>query len=366
MSKAKKTVYVGMSGGVDSSVSAALLKDAGYSVVGVFIKPWQPDFVPCTWRDERNDAQRVAAHLGIPFRTLDASEEYRRSVADIFIREYTAGRTPNPDVLCNQVIKFGVFLDWALQNGADMIATGHYARTIRENDINTLHAGIDTEKDQTYFLWTLTQHQLTHSLFPVGGMTKMKVREEARRFGLPVAEKKDSQGICFLGEISMKDLLSHHIRLEKGDVLNEQGEIIGTHDGALLYTIGERRGFTVAAKTPTSGPHFVVAKNIETNTITVSELSPHEPSANPLSVFIEHAHWIATVPQEGQQYSVRFRYRQPLMPCTIARDKKDPHRYVVTVPIGASGAVEGQSAVLYENDTCIGGGVITSEEVGRK
>src|SRR3972149_2581934 len=201
----KKMVFVGLSGGVDSSVTAALLKEQGYEVVGVFIKTWQPDFIECTWPEERRDAMRVAAHLDIPFLTFDLEKEYKKEVGDYMVSEYRAGRTPNPDVMCNKEIKFGAFLQKALAMGADFVATGHYAEISQIRNVFSLKKSPDPSKDQSYFLWTLTQEQLAHILFPIGHFKKTEVRKLAKKFALPVAEKKDSQGICFLGDIDLKD-----------------------------------------------------------------------------------------------------------------------------------------------------------------
>ena len=203
----KKTVFVGMSGGVDSSVSAALLKKQGFDVVGVFIKTWHPDFIKCNEEEERRDAMRVATHLNIPFLTFDFEDVYKKEVADYMISEYKAGRTPNPDVMCNKEVKFGAFLKKAISMGADFVATGHYA----ENRKNNLVKGKDPAKDQSYFIWTLKQKQLSKILFPVGNLNKTEVRKLAKKFKLPVAEKKDSQGICFLGAVDLKDFLKHYI-----------------------------------------------------------------------------------------------------------------------------------------------------------
>ncbi|MCB9809332.1 tRNA 2-thiouridine(34) synthase MnmA, partial [Candidatus Nomurabacteria bacterium] len=250
----KKTIFVGVSGGVDSSVAVALLKEQGHRIVGVFIRTWQPEWMECTWRDERRDAMRVCAHLDIPFLECDLTQEYKTGVADYMIGEYKAGRTPNPDVMCNKEVKFGGFLKWALERGADYVATGHYTRVVScklqgENKGGyALLRGVDESKDQSYFLWTLTQDQLQHILFPIGNMPKSKTRTLAKKYHLPTATKKDSQGICFIGEISMKEFLSHYIDQQLGDVLNAQGEVIGYHSGALFFTLGERHGFTITHK----------------------------------------------------------------------------------------------------------------------
>src|SRR3989338_2608787 len=259
-------VIAGLSGGVDSAVSAALLKRAGTEVVGAFIKTWTPEWLDrsCEWKSERRDAMRVAAHLDIPFVTIDLEKEYKESVVDYMISEYKLGRTPNPDVMCNKEIKFGAFLRKALELGADYIATGHYAqieylyiensllapRSIGEvgKIVNCkLKIGVDPNKDQSYFLWTLTQEQLSKTIFPVGHLYKNEVRGLAKKFKLPVANKKDSQGICFLGHIDMKDFLSHYIKVECGNVLNLQGAKIGEHDGAVFYTLGQSWSHSVLA-----------------------------------------------------------------------------------------------------------------------
>jgi len=266
----KKKVFVGLSGGVDSSTSAAILKKDGYDVTGVFIKVWQPDFLPCSWREDRLDAMRVAAHLDIPFITMDLEKEYKQEVVDYMVHEYKEGRTPNPDVMCNKYIKFGAFFDKAMEMGADYVATGHYARVKKDGDVVRLLAGADENKDQSYFLWTLTQKQLKKTLFPIGEYVKPEVRKIAEKFGLSTAKKKDSQGLCFIGKLDMKDFLKEFIPEKKGDVLNGKGEVVGEHDGAYFYTLGQRHGFTVTVKGVDDTPYFIIYKDIEANTITVS------------------------------------------------------------------------------------------------
>ncbi|MCE9517675.1 tRNA 2-thiouridine(34) synthase MnmA, partial [Candidatus Nomurabacteria bacterium] len=274
--KINKTVFVGVSGGVDSSVSAALLKDQGYNVVGVFIRTWQPDFIECTWRDERRDAMRVCAHLGIPFLECDAEDAYKKGVADYMIEEYKKGHTPNPDVMCNREVKFGVFWDFAKKHGADFIATGHYAQISRKQkvvsskEILELEKGEDESKDQSYFLWTLTQDDLAHTLFPIGHLQKTEVRKLAEKYKLPTATKKDSQGVCFLGPLDMKDFLKHYIPEQKGDVVDENGKVIGYHDGAVFFTLGERHGFTITEHSTNGQSLYIVDKDIDKNTICVS------------------------------------------------------------------------------------------------
>ena len=352
----KKKVFVGMSGGVDSSVSALLLKQAGYEVTGVFIKVWQADFLPCTWRDERRDAMRVAAHLGIPFITLDLEREYKEEVVDYMIREYREGRVPNPDVMCNKYVKFGAFYTYARAHGADFIATGHYATTKQVDGHTYLAKSEDEEKDQTYFLWTLNEEILEHTFFPVGGMTKNDVREIATKYGLPNAEKKDSQGLCFIGKVDMRDFLKHYLNTTQGEVLDEAGNIIGTHEGAMLYTIGQRHGFTIENTKQDTKPYYVVSKHIEHNTITVSE-TPHandEFIATGFSTNTLHA----VHPQaytNNSEIDIRIRYRGELHPGTIAASGTGGEvKFTTPTPQ----VTIGQSAVFYKNDLVLGGAVI--------
>ncbi len=349
-----KKVYIGMSGGVDSSVSAALLKKEGYDVTGVFIKVWQPDWINCTWKEDRLDAMRVAAQLGIPFVTLDLEREYKEEVVDYMIREYKLGRTPNPDVMCNRFVKFGGFWSWAMKQGADFVATGHYAQ-VQKNDkgLYELIAGNDSNKDQSYFLWTLTQEQLSKTLFPVGNIEKPEVRELARKFNLPTAEKKDSQGLCFIGKIDVKEFLSHYIDLKKGNVLNEKGEIIGEHDGAFFYTVGERHGFTITKKSPNDKPHYVISKDIDANTITVSckLVDGSFPNAQ-TEVSLREINWNQGKIPKGNNLYVRSRYREPLQKIVKINEK------FVNFENPQSTLSPGQSLVVYDGDICLGGGII--------
>lgn len=328
-SKGKK-VFVGLSGGVDSAVSAALLKEQGYEVTGVFIKVWQPDFLTCTWREERRDAMRVAARLNIPFLFFDFSHEYKRGVADYMIDEYRKGRTPNPDVMCNREIKFGAFWQKAKELGADYIATGHY---------------LSGKNDQTYFLWMLTQEDFDHTLFPVGHMEKVEVRGLARKYDLPTADKKDSQGLCFLGDVDMKEFLSHFVSSEPGNVLNTAGVVIGRHDGAIHYTLGERHGFEIFKKTTHARPMFVVSKDMGRNTITVAE---KVESYLPNQVRIEKANWLAK--PDGKRVLAQIRYKGDKIPVQIANS-------TIKFEV-AEAAAPGQSIVFYEGEKCIGGAII--------
>lgn len=351
MNSTKETVFVGLSGGVDSSVSAQRLLRNGYTVVGIFIKTWQPDFLTCNWEAERLDAMRVAAHLNIPFLTFDAESTYRDEVAEYMITEYRKGRTPNPDVMCNQHVKFGAFLRYALQHGAEKVATGHYAQVKETEGRFHLYRGADTNKDQSYFLWTLTQEQLSRIIFPVGNALKATVRKEAEEGNLPTFAKHDSQGVCFLGEIDMREFLSHYVVTTEGDVLDTHGRVIGSHEGAVFYTIGQRHGFTINPKVTETTPHYVVAKDVEKNTITVSV---EQQIATGRNVILRKVNTItASLPDTCE---AQFRYRQKPFRVTL---KKQEDCISLTIP---DDIVElpslGQSCVLYEGDMCLGGGII--------
>jgi tRNA-uridine 2-sulfurtransferase len=358
----KKKVHVGLSGGVDSAVSAALLVRAGYDVTGVFIKVWQPDWIECSWREDRRDAMRVAAHLGIPFVTLDLEKEYKKGVIDYMIAEYRAGRTPNPDVMCNREVKFGGFLQWAKRQGVDYIATGHYAQVKSEivylknkNVQFSLHKGEDSNKDQSYFLWTLNQADLEHVLFPVGDISKPEVRKLATKFKLPNAAKKDSQGLCFIGKVDVKEFLKHYITTTQGDVINESGDVIGTHPGVLLFTIGERHGFTIIDKTPNDAPYFVVSKDIQKNILVVSNMVDIS-HATSNTIRISTCNWINDIPQHGTTVQGRGRYRQELYDLQILETTET----TATVHFESTpdNLTPGQSLVMYDGGVCIGGGII--------
>lgn len=341
------TVFVGLSGGVDSSVAAYLLQKEGYDVVGVFIKTWYPEWLSCTWREERRSAMRVAAVLEIPFLTVDFAEAYKKEVADYFIKEYEKGRTPNPDVMCNRAVKFGAFYEWARAQGADYVATGHYAK--KEDGL--LKIPSDTVKDQTYFLWTISPEVLSHTLFPLGDLEKKEVRTVAAEAGLPTATKKDSQGICFLGQVDMKEFLSHYIDFVPGDVLDENGAVIGRHEGAILYTLGQRHGFTITHHDASIAPLFVVSKDVAKNTITVAQTITHEAHKE---VTLEEVNWNqGTPPAVGTQFMCRTRYRQEMISCEFKDDKTVVLHEVRELP------TSGQSLVVYDGEVCLGGGVIS-------
>lgn len=377
----KLKIFVGMSGGVDSSVSAALLKKAGHDVTGVFIKVWQPDWIECNWKEERIEAMRAAAHLDIPFVTLDLEKEYKQGVIDYMIAEYAAGRTPNPDVMCNREVKFGAFWKWAESQSADYIATGHYARiaeghgdsgtegqrdedpmTPSPSDPMSLLAGVDPNKDQSYFLWTLNQNDLPHVLFPVGGMTKPEVRKLAKKFKLPNADKKDSQGLCFIGKIDVKEFLAHYVKGNPaslpGKILDQKGEIIGTHPGSLFFTIGERHGFEIDAKNKTAHdkPMFVVSKDIKANTITVSDRSAGDSSAASTKATISRLNWVNEAPAIGAELQARTRYRQPLQAIKIVSINSSEASVEFKYP--QETITPGQSLVIYDEEVCIGGGIL--------
>ncbi len=349
----QKKVFVGLSGGVDSSVAALRLIREGYDVTGVFIKVWHPDFLVCNWEQERLDAMRVAAKLNIPFLTCDAESEYRDAVAHYFIESYRAGLTPNPDVMCNKEVKFGAFYRFARERGADYVATGHYAQSIKGKNGIEMHRGVDGSKDQTYFLWTLPSEILNHVLFPVGNSTKDIIRAEAASAGLITANKRDSQGVCFLGHIDIPDFLSHYIDLKEGHVLNENGEIIGTHRGAFVYTIGQRQGFVLNNHNPNRAPLYVVAKDIHENTITVLEIAPVLASKETIALTL----CVTTADiQVGDILSAQSRYRQNpfLVEVTTIHDSS----MTLVVQSQSEAVAKGQSCVLYRGSHCIGGGII--------
>lgn len=398
MIKNNKTIFVGVSGGIDSSVSATFLKEATpknfekffgrptpkrfkrYNVIGVFIRTWTPDFIKCTWRDERRDAMRVCAHLNIPFLECDAEKEYKKGVADYMIEEYKKGNTPNPDVICNREVKFGVFWNFAKSHGADFIATGHYTRVMKNSfreatgggvpfrgnprngakelreKLFFMKRGLDPTKDQSYFLWTLTQEDLTHTLFPVGHLQKTEVRKFAKKYKLPTAVKKDSQGVCFLGPLDMKDFLRHYIKFKKGNVLNEKGEIIGSHDGTVFFTLGERHGFTLNKHSENDKPLYVVAKNIKKNTITVSPRSClGEENKLYRTVLCSSTNWISEIPQKNKKYSAQIRYHGELLNCKIEVQKNKKAQIIFDKNILVD---KGQSIVIYDENICLGGGVV--------
>lgn len=353
-----KKVFVGLSGGVDSSVTALLLKNSGYDVAGVFLRCFNLD--GCAERDAE-DARRVAEHLNIPFYVFDFEKEYRERVVDYMLREYKKGLTPNPDVVCNREIKFGLFLGEALSMGADYIATGHYVIKEKVGDEFTLFAGKDKNKDQSYFLWKLTQKDLEHSLFPIGEYTKDEVRKIAEEAGLPTASKKDSQGICFLGKISLKDFLKKHIPEKKGDVLSLDGKKIGEHEGVNYYTIGERHVGVDNPKSSKGGetePYYVAEEDLETNTLVMAE-GKDNPALFKDEIKLSDVNFISSesrIKNNELRIKARVRYRQPLFDAVLYKSD-DNFKLKFDEPVKS--VAPGQSAVMYtEDEEMLGGGVI--------
>lgn len=325
-----KKVFVGLSGGVDSAVSAALLQRAGARVTGVYIKGWYPSGMPCTWAADRRDAMRVAARLHIPFITLDASAAYKQGVIDYMLAEYAKGRTPNPDVMCNREVKFGAFYRFAQAQGAEFIATGHYR---------------SGEKDQSYFLWAVPKEALTRTIFPVGHLEKSAVRKLAQKFNLPVADKKDSQGVCFLGNISVDEFLRREFETAPGDAFDTNGERIGTHDGVLLYTIGER----VALKEAPPGPWFVHTKDVSANRLVVGHARTPAPGSSATAIHFAQENW---VDERELVTSAQYRYRGAHIAGHIEGDRFICHEPLTEI------LAPGQSLVFYAGGELIGGAII--------
>jgi tRNA-uridine 2-sulfurtransferase len=398
-----KRVVVGLSGGVDSSVTAYLLKEQGYEVIGMFMKNWHDDSVTisdeCPWLDDSNDAMIVAQHLGIPFQAIDLSVEYKERIVDYMFTEYQRGRTPNPDVLCNREIKFDIFLKAALKLGADFVATGHYARKqeieIKGKKVYRLLGGKDPNKDQSYFLCQLTQEQLSKALFPVGELLKPEVREIAKKAGLATAEKKDSQGLCFIGKVHLPDFLQQRLEPKKGKVVaidaqapvyqnarpaepvgqgktsgdldhvsepfrytKELGKVVGDHNGAHYYTIGQRKGLKMGGF---AEPMFVIGTDTTENIIYMG-MGENHPGLYRKGLFIPNAdeHWVRPdlklQPGETRNYAARIRYRQQLERCTL--HKKEEGLYII-FDKPQKAITPGQFAAWYENDELIGSGVIS-------
>lgn len=347
-------VYVGMSGGVDSSLSAALLQQQGYEVTGVYMKNWTQDLpgMRCPWADDLADAKRVAVQLGIPFKVFDFQKEYKQKVVDYMIAEYKAGRTPNPDIMCNQEVKFKVFLEAALADGADKIATGHYARVGAANGQAALLTAADTAKDQTYFLYRVSQAALQKTIFPLGDLTKPEVRERAAKLGLATAAKKDSQGICFVGKVGIKDFLRQYVQAEPGDIIDKAtGKTVGQHEGAIFYTFGQRHGLGVGGGLP----YYVVDKDMQRNLVYVTT-NLNDTSLWLSGLRLQQLHWINEPPKESTTYHIRTRYRAPLVPCTLERTGEDA--VVVRLAEPERAITSGQSAVIYDGERVVGGGIV--------
>lgn len=345
-----KRVYVGMSGGVDSSVTAALLHEQGYEVTGVYMKNWSEDLpgMVCPWKDDYQDAKRVAVHLGIPFKMYDFQKEYRQKVVDYMLDAYRRGLTPNPDIMCNQEVKFKLFLDAALADGADMIATGHYART----HAGRLLTAANADKDQTYFLYRVTRDALSRTLLPIGGIpTKAEVRALAKRFGLATAEKKDSQGICFVGKVGIKEFILHELGEQPhGAIIDQNGRAVGEHDGAIFYTIGQRHGLNIGGGLP----YYVVGKDMDKNEVYVTT-DLQDVRLWRREVRLRGLHWIGEEPTRDTVYQIRMRYRAPLV---NGRIEVEGDTASLQLEDEVRAVTPGQSAVVYDGEHVLGGGIV--------
>lgn len=367
-----KKVAVGLSGGVDSSVAAFLLKQQGWDVTGVYLQCWEKDTEGCSSDKDKQSALEVVSKLDIGFEYLNFIQQYKERVIDYFYQEYEAGRTPNPDILCNTEIKFGLFLDWAMKQGFEYIATGHYARVQRISSkmvagdfTYNLLAGVDHAKDQSYFLYRLNQKQLSKVVFPLGELTKPYVREIAKNAGLPTYNRPDSMGICFVGEVDIKDFLKKRISLHSGEVITVDGEVVGDHDGITFYTIGQRHGFRLSKYFGL--PVYVIGKNVEKNQLIVGfvkDVTKHE-------FFVDNIHWIVQEPLLPLNCLVRVRHLGTMYQGTVTKDMRigdniQPgqsianNTYKVVVTPSIFGVAPGQSAVFYDGDIVLGGGVILS------
>ncbi|MDX9950682.1 MAG: tRNA 2-thiouridine(34) synthase MnmA [Methylophilaceae bacterium] len=355
-----KRVVVGMSGGVDSSVAALLLKQQGYEVVGLFMKNWEDDDTDeyCSSKQDLIDAVSVADKIGIEIEAVNFSQEYKDRVFANFLAEYQAGRTPNPDILCNAEIKFKAFLDHAMNLGADLIATGHYAQVREKNGLFQLLKGEDGSKDQSYFLYRLNQAQLSKTLFPLGHLLKREIREIAREAQLPTSEKKDSTGICFIGERPFREFLNRYLPREPGEMRTPEGKVVGRHEGLMYYTIGQRQGLGIGGSRSSSGePWFVAGKDMHNNVLIVVQGHEH-PLLLSDGLVASQLHWIAgTNPETHWVYAAKTRYRQPDAPCEIDRLEGDEVEVRFGQPQWA--VTPGQSVVVYESNVCLGGGIIS-------
>jgi len=355
----KTRIIVGMSGGVDSSVAALLLKQQGHDVEGVFMQNWvaDQDDPNCTASDDLSDAKSVAKQLDIPLHVVNFADRYWQNVFQHFLDEYTAGRTPNPDILCNKEIKFKAFLDYALNKGADFIATGHY---VRKRDIDgqfQLLKGLDANKDQSYFLYTLGQHQLAKSLFPVGELEKPQVRDIAKQHGFINHNKKDSTGICFIGERKFKSFLNEYVLAKPGDIATDRGEIIGRHDGLMFYTLGQRQGIGLGGlKNSKEAPWYVVAKEFNHNRLIVGQDHQHHLLMSH-ELVCQQLDWVNNAfPNSATSLKAKIRYRQTDQDCEISRH--DEKTLNVKFKQAQRAITPGQSVVFYHDDICLGGGVI--------
>ena len=374
-----KTVFVGMSGGVDSSVSALLLKEQGYKVIGVYMKNWSRDLpgMKCPWAEDLADAKRVAVKLGIDFEVWDFEKSYREKVVEYMLREFRAGNTPNPDVMCNQEIKFKLFYEKAMERGADFIATGHYARVFQqeEGSIPLLARAVDENKDQTYFLYRISEEALAHTIFPIGEMLKPEVKKLAEENGLHNAYKKESMGVCFVGEVGMKDFLKEYIEIRPGEIREIESEkVLGYHEGAVFYTIGQRHGLYlngVAGEANDGLPYYVVKKDIENNIVYVSKNLNDEHiwakklelkdvfarQLQPSDSRLARPPLVADGLESEIGVAVRLRHRAPLIPAKIVLGENNTATLEFENEIKRPAT--GQSAVIYVGEICLGGGIIS-------
>ena len=357
--KSRHCVVVGMSGGVDSAVTALLLKQQGYEVIGLFMKNWEDDDDSeyCSSRQDLIDAVSVADTIGIPIEAVNFAKEYKDRVFSYFLREYEAGRTPNPDILCNSEIKFKAFLDHAIRLGADAIATGHYANICETDGTYQLVKAKDESKDQSYFLHRLSQHQLSKAMFPLGNLLKSQVRDIAREHGLSNHAKKDSTGICFIGERPFREFLNRYLPTKPGNMVTPEGNIVGKHMGLSFYTIGQRQGLGIGGSRETTGePWFVAQKDMQQNQLIVVQGHDQPLLLSPELDTLE-MHWISgRAPDTSRNYAAKTRYRQRDAACRISLSNNDVARFTF---VAAQWAVTpGQSVVVYDGETCLGGGII--------
>ncbi len=354
-SPAETRVVVGMSGGVDSSVAAYLLKEQGYDVVGIFMKNWDDtdENGVCTATEDYEDVIRVCNHIGIPYYAVNFEKQYWDKVFTYFLEEYKAGRTPNPDVMCNKEIKFKAFLEHAMNLGADYLATGHYARVAFQDGEYKMLRGLDSNKDQTYFLNQLTQEQLSKVMFPIGEYDKPKIREIALEAGLPTATKKDSTGICFIGERNFKEFLGQYLPAKPGEMRTMSGELKGKHDGLMYYTLGQRHGLGIGGS---GEPWFAVGKDLENNVLLV-EQGFHHDSLYSDSIIADKMNWISDKkPGDTFECTAKFRYRQADNKVTVKVLEDNKAEVIFAEPIRA--VTPGQAAVFYDGEICLGGGTI--------
>lgn len=357
MGNEKKKIVVGMSGGVDSSVAALLLKEQGYDVVGVFMKNWDEtdENGVCTAVDDYDDVRRVCDKIDIPYYSVNFVKEYWDRVFSYFLREYKKGRTPNPDVMCNKEIKFKAFLDYSIEIGAQYMATGHYTRVDFKDGEYRLLRGVDQGKDQSYFLCMLNQEALSKSMFPVGNLEKKEVREIANKYNLSTANKKDSTGVCFIGERNFKKFLSNYLPAKKGDIKTLSGETVGRHDGLMYYTIGQRKGLGIGGK-GTGEPWFVVEKDLKKNILYVVQ-GENNPAAFSYGLEASELNWISNKPVAREfKCTAKFRYRQPDQGVTV--HIKDNNCCSVVFDKPQRGIAKGQVVVFYDGEVCLGGGII--------